>query len=55
MLYAITKTIDEKLDGYIALVVGSVEIYLPLAELVDPAEERARQKDDELLCQQRRS
>ena len=39
---AITKTIEEKLDGYIALVVSSVEIYLPLAELVDPAEVRAR-------------
>ncbi len=34
--------LKSKPEGHIALVAGSVEIYLPLAELVDPAEERAR-------------
>ena len=38
----ITESIDGKPEGHIALVVGSVEAYLPLAELVDPAEQRAR-------------
>ncbi|MCE9645433.1 MAG: valine--tRNA ligase [Chloroflexi bacterium] len=32
----------ESVEGYITLVVGPVEIFLPLAELVDPAEDRAR-------------
>jgi valyl-tRNA synthetase len=31
-----------KPEGHIALVVGQIEAYLPLAELVDPAEQRAR-------------
>ncbi|RME07289.1 MAG: valine--tRNA ligase, partial [Anaerolineae bacterium] len=38
----IADALPEKPEGHIALVVGAVEIYLPLAELVDPAEERAR-------------
>ncbi len=38
----IHEKLDAKPEGHIALVAGSVEIYLPLAELVDPAEERAR-------------
>jgi valyl-tRNA synthetase len=38
----ITENMDGKPEGHIALVVGSVEAYLPLAELVDPAEQRAR-------------
>jgi valyl-tRNA synthetase len=38
----IYEKLDTKPEGHIALVAGSVEIYLPLAELVDPAEERAR-------------
>jgi len=38
----ITESIDGKPEGHIALVIGSVEAYLPLAELVDPAEQRAR-------------
>lgn len=38
----IHENLDSKPEGYIALVAGSVEIYLPLAELVDPEEERAR-------------
>ncbi len=38
----ITKTLDEKPAGQVALVVGSVEIFLPLADMVDTAEERAR-------------
>lgn len=41
-----TTTIIENIDstpgGHIALVIGPVEIYLPLAELVDPAEQRER-------------
>jgi valyl-tRNA synthetase len=31
-----------KPEGFVSLVAGGAEIYLPLAELVDPAEERAR-------------
>lgn len=38
----ITGHIDEKPDGHIALLVGPVEIYLPLAGLVDVSEERER-------------
>ena len=38
----ILPALETKPEGYIALVVASVEIYLPLAELADPAEERAR-------------
>ncbi len=38
--------LDEKPDGHIALVVGPVEVYLPLAGLVDPQEERARLQKD---------
>ncbi len=38
----IREKMDSKPEGSVALVVGSVEIYLPLAELVDPEEERAR-------------
>jgi valyl-tRNA synthetase len=40
--FAITDSLGEKPDGHIALVAGAVEIYLPLAELADPAEERRR-------------
>ena len=38
----IRAKLDSKPEGSVALVVGSVEIHLPLAELVDPEEERAR-------------
>ncbi|MDA1330250.1 MAG: valine--tRNA ligase [Chloroflexi bacterium] len=38
----IAKTMGQRPEGHVALVVGPVEIYLPLAEMVDPAEERAR-------------
>ncbi|MBN2499714.1 MAG: valine--tRNA ligase, partial [Anaerolineales bacterium] len=38
----IVETLAEKPEGHVALVVGPVEIFLPLAEMVDPAEERAR-------------
>lgn len=39
---AVYAELESKPEGHIALVAGSVEIYLPLAELVDPEEERAR-------------
>lgn len=39
---SIQESIEEKIEGNIALVVGPVEAYLPLAELVNPAEQRAR-------------
>ncbi len=42
----ITDRIGQKPQGHIALVAGPVEIYLPLAGLVDPAEERARLERD---------
>ena len=38
----VLKSLDEKPEGHIALVVSSVEVYLPLAGLVDISEERAR-------------
>jgi valyl-tRNA synthetase len=38
----IIENIDSPIEGHITLVVGQVEAYLPLAELVDPAEHRAR-------------
>ncbi|MEK6221130.1 MAG: valine--tRNA ligase [Chloroflexota bacterium] len=38
----IIKSMDEKPEGHVALVVGPTEIFLPLSELVDPEEERAR-------------
>ena len=38
----ITETLQEKPKDAIALVVGSVEIYLPLAGMVDLANEKAR-------------
>jgi len=38
----IHEKLDTKPEGHVALVAGSVEIYLPLAALVDPEEERAR-------------
>ena len=43
---AIFDALQDKPEGYIALVVGPVEIYLPLAELVDTGEQRARLKKD---------
>ena len=42
----IAAHLPAKPSGHIALVVGSVEIFLPLAELVNPAEERARLQKD---------
>ena len=38
----ISASMGQKPDGHVALVAGPVEVYLPLAEMVDPAEERAR-------------
>jgi valyl-tRNA synthetase len=38
----ILRTLDRKPEGYIPLVVGAVEIYLPLAGLVDMSQERRR-------------
>jgi valyl-tRNA synthetase len=42
----IERTMDKKPDGYVALVVGTVEVYLPLAGLVDITEERRRLKKE---------
>ncbi|RMF49331.1 MAG: valine--tRNA ligase, partial [Anaerolineae bacterium] len=42
----IVEALPEKPEGHIALVAGPVEIYLPLAGLVDLAEERARLQKD---------
>jgi valyl-tRNA synthetase len=42
----ILHELGEKPEGYIALVVGAIEIYLPLAGLVDVAEERTRLEKD---------
>jgi len=43
---AIVQANDEKPEGHIALVVGTVEVFLPLAGLVDPQEERRRLQKD---------
>ncbi len=42
----ISTSLAEKPSGHIALVVGPMEIYLPLAQLVDVVEERARLEKD---------
>jgi valyl-tRNA synthetase len=42
----ILKTLPTKPEGHIALVVGPVEVFLPLAGLVDAAEERRRLEKD---------
>jgi valyl-tRNA synthetase len=38
----IVQAVDQKPDGHVALVVGSIEIYLPLSDVVDIQEERNR-------------
>ena len=42
----ISTKLDSKPEGQIALVAGPVEIFLPLADFVDPAEELARLTKD---------
>ena len=42
----IREQLNTKPDGQIALVAGQVEIYLPLADFVDPVEEQARLNKD---------
>ncbi|MEK6256250.1 MAG: valine--tRNA ligase, partial [Chloroflexota bacterium] len=42
----VVDSLDEKPDGHISLVVGSIEIYLPLSEIIDPEEERNRLEKD---------
>ncbi len=42
----ITASFKEKLEGVAALVIGPVEVYLPLAGMVDLEEERARLQKD---------
>jgi valyl-tRNA synthetase len=39
---SILDSLDSKPEGHVALVAGPIEIFLPLAEMVDPGEERAR-------------
>ena len=39
---AIVEHLAERPENSVALVAGAVEIFLPLADLIDPAEERAR-------------
>jgi valyl-tRNA synthetase len=43
---SILPALEEKPEGHVALVVGAVEIFLPLADMVDTAEERARLEKD---------
>jgi valyl-tRNA synthetase len=43
---SILSSLDSKPEGHIALVAGSVEVYLPLADFVDPVEERTRLTKD---------
>lgn len=42
----ILEKLPEKPEGHIVLVVGPVEVYLPLAGMVDPSEERTRLEKD---------
>jgi valyl-tRNA synthetase len=42
----ILETLPEKPEGHVALVVGVVEIYLPLVDLVNSEEERTRLRKD---------
>ena len=35
-----------KPEGHVALVVGGVQVFLPMADLVDPEEERIRLEKD---------
>jgi valyl-tRNA synthetase len=42
----IAESLDRKPEGHIALVVGPVEIFLPLAGMVDPQEEQRRLEKD---------
>ncbi len=39
---SILASLDSKPEGHVALVAGPIEIFLPIAEMVDLAEERAR-------------
>jgi len=41
-----TAEIGEKPEGHVALVVGAVQVFLPMADLVDTDEERARLQKD---------
>jgi valyl-tRNA synthetase len=41
-----TGALKDKPEGHVALVSGPIEIYLPLADLVDPAEEKLRLEKD---------
>jgi len=43
---SIREQMEARPEGHVALVIGPVEIFLPLADLVDPAEERARLKKE---------
>ena len=43
---SVVNALTAKPDGHVALVVGSLEIFLPLSGLVDPAEERFRLKKE---------
>jgi len=42
----IQPALEEKPEGHVALVVGAVEIFLPLADMVDSTEERSRLEKD---------
>ncbi len=42
----VLAALDEKPEGHVALVVGPVEVYLPLTEMIDTAEERRRLERD---------
>ena len=43
---SIIDNINEKLDGHVSLIVGTIEIHLPLSELIDPEEELIRLKKE---------
>jgi valyl-tRNA synthetase len=47
----IKENLDDKPDGSIAIVIGSVEVYLPLAGMVDPVEQRERLEKEATAAQ----
>ncbi len=47
----IKENLDDKPDGSIAIVIGSVEVYLPLAGMVDPVEQRERLEKEAAAAQ----
>jgi valyl-tRNA synthetase len=44
--FTIQETLTEKPEDHVALVIGSIEVYMPISTMVDNAEQRARLEKD---------